>query len=58
MIAKRILGFTALAGMGYLGYTKLQEGLSGMGLDMPMVLFLVLVLAVVLFFAVRRVLIN
>lgn len=58
MIAKRIIGFSLLAGMGYVGYLKLEDGLSGSGTDMSMVLFLGLILAVLLFFAVRRVLMS
>lgn len=58
MIAKRIIGFGLLAGMGYVGYLKLEDGLAGSGTDMSMVLFLGFILAVLLFFAVRRVLMS
>ncbi len=58
MIAKRIIGFALLAGMGYMGYVKLEDSIAGMDADISVVLFFGLILAVVLFFAIRRVLIS
>jgi hypothetical protein len=58
MIAKRIIGFALLAGMGYMGYIKLEDSIASMNADISVVAFFGLILAIVLFLAVRKVLIS
>ncbi|MCB0649840.1 MAG: hypothetical protein KDC85_01040 [Saprospiraceae bacterium] len=58
MIAKRILGMILLAGMGYMGYLKLEDTLYNLHDDAPFFLFIILLLALGVFFAVRRILTN
>lgn len=47
-----------LAGMGYMGYLKLEDTLYNLHDDAPFFLFMILLLTLGVFFAVRRILTN
>lgn len=57
MIAKRVMGFIMLVGMGYMGYTKLEDSMYQMN-DGGLILFLVLLVVIFLVFAVRKIILH
>lgn len=57
MIAKRVMGFIMLVGMGYMGYTKLEDSMYQMH-DGGLILFLVLLVVIFLVFAVRKIILH